>query len=121
MSERQVEKLSALLVSIKTENRDLDDWDLTLTCDHVVRCTQHRDHDHYSRRVVDCPTCATRRGVVEVERVGPTDDPEGRVQRERLLSELQAAKAKLERQRRTVEKTQRRIDELSEKLRAAES
>jgi hypothetical protein len=42
------------------------------------------------------------------------------VQRERLLSELQAAKTKPERQRRAIEKTKRQVDELSEKLRADE-
>ncbi|TMR37258.1 hypothetical protein [Actinomadura geliboluensis] len=120
LSHRQIEHISRIFASVKSEvrKRDLDDWDLTLTCDHMVRVTQHRDHDYYSRRVVDCPTCSARRGVVQAHRIGPTDDAEGRVRTARLVEELQAAEAKLERQNKAITKTQRRIEELGAQLRA---
>jgi hypothetical protein len=118
LSDRQIERISAILTPVRSEVRkqDLDDWDLALTCDHVVRVVQHRDHDHYSFRVVKCPTCGARRGIVQAHRVGPADDDEGRVRRARLAEELQALKAKLERQNKSIAKTQRRIVELNAQL-----
>jgi hypothetical protein len=123
LSHKQIEQISRIFSSAKSDvrKRDLDDWDLTLTCDHVVRVTQHRDHDYYSFRVVDCPTCGARRGVVQTHRIGPTDDTKGRVRTARLAEELQAAKAKLERQNKSIAKTQRRIQELSAQLRESGS
>lgn len=120
MSEKQVKAISEILFSRKTDKRDLDDWDLTLTCDHTVRRTQHRDHQHYSMSVASCPSCGKRRGVVEAVHVGPTEDPEGEVQRERLAAELQAAEAKRERQRKAMAKTEQRIAMIAEKLGGAE-
>jgi hypothetical protein len=117
MSERQIQKIRRILGgSVQTKKKDLDDWDLTLTCDHVVRRTQHRDHDQYSTHVVDCPACGARRGVVQTERVGPTEDLDELVQKERLTIEIQSAKAKLERQRKSAGATERRIDELTRQL-----
>jgi hypothetical protein len=43
LSERQIEHISQILSTARTDKKDLDDWDLTLTCDHVVRRTQHRE------------------------------------------------------------------------------
>ncbi|MGW5116484.1 hypothetical protein ACWEQ8_13805 [Streptomyces noursei] len=113
MSEKQWEAIAEILFSHKTDKRELDDWDLTLTCDHTVRKTQHRDHQHYSTSVVQCPTCGQRRGVVEAVRIGPTEDPEGKVQRERLAAELRKAQAKLERQRKATAKTEQQVTDLA--------
>ncbi len=92
MSALQIEKLGQIFSSARAHARvrteDLDAWDLTLTCDHVVRCTQHRDHDRYGIAVTDCPTCGRRHGVVTARRVGPADDKSGQVARDRLAAEL---------------------------------
>lgn len=59
-----------------TRPEDLDAWDLTLTCGHTVRRTQHRDHgDRRSWRVAECATGEQRRGVIAAERIGPAGDP----------------------------------------------
>lgn len=84
LSEEQAKVIKEILLGHETNKRDLDDWDLTLTCDHTVRLTQHRDRRSFSTSVVPCPTCRERRGVVEAVHVGPTEDPAGEVRRERL-------------------------------------
>ncbi|MFE6025630.1 hypothetical protein [Streptomyces niveus] len=116
MGEEQTKAIAKILFSPMPEKRHLDDWDLTLTCDHTVRHTQHRDHQRYSTAVVACPTCGTRRGVVGAVHIGPSDDPEGEVQQERLATELQAAEAKLERQRKTTAKTEQQVAKIVRKL-----
>ncbi|MGJ5754347.1 hypothetical protein FB563_2514 [Streptomyces puniciscabiei] len=116
MGEEQARAIAKILFGHKTDKRDLNDWDLTLTCDHTVRRTQHRDHQHYSTSVVQCPTCGERRGVIEAALVGPTEDSDGKVQQERLATELRAAKAKLERQRKAAIKTEQRIADIAKEL-----
>jgi hypothetical protein len=97
--------------------KDLDAWDLTLTCGHIVRRTQHRDHDRYT----DCLACGTRRCVVTAQRAGSADDMNGQAARDRLAAELVAAQAKLDRQREAIKATERGITELSQKLKKARS
>ncbi|MEU3290370.1 hypothetical protein [Streptomyces longwoodensis] len=102
--------------------KDLDTWDLTLRCDHVVPHIQHREHSYVSTRVVDCPACGERRGVVSSERVGSAYQDDGTVlnraeaDRERLAQELTAAEAKLARQQKSAAATQRRIAKIQEEL-----
>lgn len=120
LSERQRKAIVGILLSHKTDKRELDDWDLTLTCEHTVRETQHRDNQRYSASVVQCPACGQRRGVVEAVHVGPTEDPEGEIQRERFTAELQETQAKLERQRKAMAKTERHVAELTGKLEESE-
>ena len=69
MSDRQAERIAQISSSARVRKEDLDGWDLTLTCGHVVRRTQHRDHDRYTGRVTDCPACGMRRGVVTAQRI----------------------------------------------------
>jgi hypothetical protein len=117
LSDRQAEQVARILSSARVRSEDLDAWDLTLTCDHVVRCTQHRDNgDRCSTAVTDCPTCGRRRGVVTARRVGPAGDKSGQVARDRLNAGLAAERAKLGKQRSTVEATERRIADLTAKL-----
>lgn len=120
MSALQIEKLGQIFSSARAHARvrteDLDAWDLTLTCDHVVRCAQHRDHDRYGIAVTDCPTCGRRRGVVTARRVGPADDKSGQVARDRLAAELAEARVKLDKQRKAVMATEHRIADLTRKL-----
>jgi hypothetical protein len=119
MSDRQIEQIAQILSSASVRTQDLDAWDLALTCGHVVRRTQHRDHDRYTTGVTECPECGTRRGVVTAQRRGPADDWNGQVARERLTAELAAAQAKLDRQRKAIKATERGIAELTQKLQNA--
>lgn len=116
ISDRQIERIRQILFSARVRNEDLDAWQLTLTCGHVVRRAQHRDHHTCTARVADCPECGMRRGVVTADRTGPMDDRSGQVARQRLAAELQVAQARLDRQRKAVEATERRIAELAQKL-----
>ncbi|MBC6463343.1 hypothetical protein [Actinomadura sp. HBU206391] len=119
LSQRQIEAISKILVPAvarRTTKDDLDDWDLTLTCDHVVRVQAHRSNRHYSARVLDCPECNDRRGVVTQQRIGPSGDRAGQVERERLTAEIKSAEEKLRRQRRAMEKTEEAIRALSDQL-----
>ncbi|MEU3508549.1 hypothetical protein ABZ733_11585 [Streptomyces longwoodensis] len=120
-----MEKLANLFASWPSREerkKDLDTWDLTLRCDHVVPHIQHREHSYVSTRVVDCPECGERRGVVSSERVGPAYRDDGTIReraaadRERLARQLAAAEAKLTRQQKNAAATQRRIAELQEEL-----
>lgn len=59
----------ATILRTPTNRKELDTWRLTLTCDHTVDRTSHRSNQHWSTRVVECPTCASHRGVVDAERL----------------------------------------------------
>ncbi|TFV32612.1 hypothetical protein E4K10_22755 [Streptomyces sp. T1317-0309] len=122
---KQMEKLARLFASWPSQEerkKDLDTWNLTLRCDHVVPHIQHREHSYVSARVVDCPECGERRGVVSSEQVGPAYRDDGTIRerakadQERLAQELAAAKAKLARQQKNAAATQRRITEIQEEL-----
>jgi hypothetical protein len=115
LSDRQVEQMAQILSSARLRTQDLDAWDLTLTCGHVVRRTQRRDHDRYAIGVTDCPECGSRRGVVASERTGSADKP-GQASQDRLAAALTAAKAKLDRQRAAMQASERAVADLSEKL-----
>ncbi|MGA4540877.1 hypothetical protein ACPA54_12850 [Uniformispora flossi] len=115
MSARQWKAISRILDSGPKDPdrwKELDAWDLALTCNHVVQKTAHRSNDRYSASVIDCPECGQKRGIVEQTRVGPADDPEGRIREERLAQELAAAEAKLVRQRQATAATEARIADL---------
>jgi len=117
LSTWQIEQVGRIFSSASVRPEDLDAWDLTLTCDHVVRHTQHRDYrDRCSTSVTTCPACARRRGVVTARRVGPADNPGGQVAQERLTAELTQAQAKLDKQRNAVKATERRIADLAREL-----
>ncbi|MFJ6738884.1 hypothetical protein ACIQOU_08245 [Streptomyces sp. NPDC091279] len=125
MGPKQVEKLARLFASWPSREerkKDLDSWALTLRCDHVVPHIQHRENTRVSTRVVDCPECGERRGVVSSERVGPAYRDDGTIRervaadRERLARELAAAEAKLTRQQKNAAATQRHIAELQKEL-----
>ncbi|MGW7082216.1 hypothetical protein ACWGH2_01780 [Streptomyces sp. NPDC054871] len=110
--------------------RDLDDWDLTLTCDHIVRGTQHRrNQQRYSATVENCPTCGTRRGVVSAVHIGPTEDPDrdvrlkraaAKARRERLVGELRAAETKRDKQRMAMSETEQQIAQIAKELQDTE-
>jgi len=116
MSPQQWHEIERILSSHPARHEDQDAWDLTLTCGHTVRRTQHRDHDRYGARVVECPTCEQRRGVIAAQHIGPADDPAGKVARDRLTASLAAAQAKLDKQRRATAAAERKVAELTREL-----
>jgi hypothetical protein len=116
LSDSQAEQIARIFSSVTVRKQDLDAWDLTLTCAHIVRHSAHRDNDRYLARVVECASCGERRGVVIALRIGPIDDPDGQVARERLSAELAAAQAKLAKQRKAVEATERSISALTKQI-----
>ncbi|MFF4420556.1 hypothetical protein ACFY04_07180 [Streptomyces sp. NPDC001549] len=120
----QIEKLSRLFQSFPSaeeRKKDLDAWELILTCDHVTTFIQHRENT-YVRRVVDCPECQTRRGVVDSKRLGPAYTDEGvkaawsEAEQARLAAELSKAKEQLRRQQQRAAATNNRIEELQKQL-----
>ncbi|MEU6416056.1 hypothetical protein [Streptomyces spiralis] len=125
MGAKQMKDLASLFASWASQEerkKDLDAWNLTLRCHHVVPHIQHRESSYVSARVVGCQECGERRGVASSERVGPAYRDDGTVRdlaeadRERLAQELAAAKAKLAPQQKNAAATQRRITEMQEEL-----
>jgi hypothetical protein len=123
----QIEKMARLVSSwpsAEERKKDQDAWELTLTCDHIVRHTQHREHSRVSTAVVGCPECGGRRGVVQSVHVGPAysdaalQTERAVADRERLTGELAAAQEKLRREERKAEATRRRIEEMRKQLEA---
>ncbi|MFI5803478.1 hypothetical protein [Streptomyces sp. NPDC051561] len=112
----------ATLPSEEERKKDLDTWDLTLTCDHVAQYTQHREHDRVSIGVADCPECGERRGVAQSLRVGPAYSGEtvrverAAADRERIAAELAAVQEKLRREERKAAATRRRVEEMQKQL-----
>jgi hypothetical protein len=116
LTAQQIEKVTRIFSSARTRPEDLDGWDLTLTCGHTVRRTQHRDHgDRHSWLVVECVTCRQRRGVT-AQRIGPAGDPDGQIARDRLGAELAQAPAKLDKHRKATAVAEGKVAELAGKL-----
>ncbi|MGW1143547.1 hypothetical protein ACWD6I_00505 [Streptomyces sp. NPDC002454] len=120
----QIEKLSRLFQSFPSaeeRKKHLDAWELILTCDHVTTFIQHRENT-YVRRVVDCPECQMRRGVVDSKRLGPAYTDEGvkaarsEAEQARLAAELAKAKEQLRRQQQRAAATSNRIEQLQKQL-----
>jgi hypothetical protein len=57
--------------------------------------------------------------IVQSIRVGPADDPEGRIRAERLAQDLDAAQVKLARQQKAATATEKRIAELRREVDAS--
>lgn len=100
VSPTQIEDISRLTAGWKKpDQRELDTWQLQLTCDHVVKQQMHHTNQYWSRSVIDCPTCGTPRGVVTSERIR-TGETEAREQEAARAKELRAAKQELAKLRR---------------------
>lgn len=126
--DEQAKAIAKILFS-KLDVRDLDDWDVTLTCNHVVRGTKHRQQQRYSATVENCPACETRRGVVSAVHIGPAADPDRDVRlkraaekerRQRLAVELRTAEVKRDKHRKAMGEMEQRVAEINEELRGAE-
>jgi hypothetical protein len=117
MSPEQVERLASMLktfAALPTPDRDLDEWEVTLTCDHVMRRRQHRSSPYFSNlQIIPCDICGVGRAI-KFERIGPAVSAEqvAAVERDRLLAELRQAEEKLARCRAAADKVQKHVDEL---------
>lgn len=117
LSPAQIERLR-LLLSPAPMKKDVeeDEWELTLTCDHVIRDTQSRERDKWDTAVVGCPACGIRRGVVTARWSGPSEARERKAEAERIAAELKSAKSELRRQRSAAKAADRRVGDLEGKL-----
>ncbi len=73
MSQSQIDHIAAILRGHKPNPAELDTWRLTPTCEHTVDRTAHQSNQSWTCRVVECPTCGRHRGVVEAEKLEPTE------------------------------------------------
>lgn len=114
LSEQQIADISRIMSGWdKPDPRELDAWELLLTCDHSVQHQLHKSNTYWSRSVLDCPTCGEARGVVEAARLPAPDDKaiEKEERRQKTLKEAERELAKLRREAKTVE---RRINALAD-------
>jgi hypothetical protein len=120
-SERRYQEVQAMLASFqKVDDRDLDEWRLSLICDHVVSRTMHRSNERFTLGVTDCPTCGVRRGIVQQRRLGPAALIGGVAAKKQLAADLKSAKRKLGQQRKLVQEMEARVKRLSEQIRQLE-
>ena len=122
MSPAKANELGSLLRSIlsrKPDARELNTWRLTLTCDHVVQRTQHRDHQTWTTRVVECQECSRHRGVICADLLPYSEGPGHDERASPEQSELQraAAERELKKLRSQSAKLQQRIEELERLVR----
>lgn len=74
MSDEQIKEVAAIFARFSARRpspEELDTWQLTLTCDHVLQKTQHSSNTYWSSSVADCPECQQKRGIVTKERLPP--------------------------------------------------
>lgn len=82
MSAQTIERVRSLLEGIRTEVDDphyrarLIVWELSLTCGHTVRKTQHSDQETYSLySTVKCQECSGEiMGILAAVRIGPAGE-----------------------------------------------
>lgn len=116
----QAERLSRLFISFtKYPPHEYDEWELTLTCDHLVRARQHRSNGGWNNcGVVARPTCEITRGIVQSTLIGPAVGPEERpvVELQRLQTELEQAEKQAARRRAAAEKAEQHLAALKSRL-----
>jgi hypothetical protein len=82
MSAETIERLRPLLEGIRARGDDphhrarLIVWELTLTCGHTPRKTQHPDHEHYNLYgTLECRECDGEiMGILAAVRIGPAGE-----------------------------------------------
>lgn len=80
LSAEHVEELRRLLSSWPKPNpANLVVWELTHTCGHTVRRTQHQDYKEWNlHSTYECEECGGEiRGVISAVRIGPVPEVEG--------------------------------------------
>lgn len=105
LSPQQYEHISRILTSSPRREEDLDIWERTLTCSHVVKKSVHHTNQHPSFSTAWCPECEMTRGVVAstktveaaarlAEAKRKRDDQVARAERELKRAEKVAADAR---------------------------
>ncbi len=64
MSRKQYEHVECIFANSRRREEELDIWDRTLTCGHVVEQSVHDTNQHPSFSTAWCPECEMTRGVV---------------------------------------------------------
>lgn len=112
LSDKQIGSIRAIFERAGRPNpADLDTWQLTLTCDHVVDKTQHHTNTYWSASTVHCPECGQTRGIVISEK--PPAAPARRAaEHKRLTTELGVARRELDKHQKRADTARRRLDKL---------
>ncbi|THV43069.1 hypothetical protein [Glycomyces buryatensis] len=110
--QRVVEILSTAL---KRDPSELDSWELTLTCDHTIERSADPSYSFSSCSVEPCDECQEYRGVVTAIRL-PPDSARHRRETQRLTSEIEIARADLERVQKRAAAAGRKLARLENEL-----
>ncbi|MCE7009977.1 hypothetical protein LWC34_45300 [Kibdelosporangium philippinense] len=116
LSEDQLAAVASVLTRVRPKDpAELDTWQLTLTCDHVIRKTQHHSHTYWSASVATCPDCQRIRGIVTTERLPPSVVRRD-AEQHRLADDLAKARLEHERVQKRADSVRTRINELESQL-----
>jgi hypothetical protein len=115
LSPGQIERLRELFRLGPANERELDEWRLSLTCDHELVRRQHHSNRTWTTAVVECQDCGTRRGVVQAERIGPAV---ATAERQRLAAQLATATTAAARHHRAADRAEQLVAELTARIAA---
>ncbi|WP_158230839.1 hypothetical protein [Frankia sp. CcI49] len=116
LSDQQIDHLAKLFRGFGTPNpAELDTWRLSLTCEHIADVTQHSSNTTFSRSVVRCEQCGQTRGIVDAEKLPPTETRRIAEER-RLVTAVTQARENLDRHERQVASARRRVQKLERDL-----
>jgi len=117
LSDATLRRVAAILGNVtRPDPAELDTWRMILTCDHLVEVTMHRTVSQPSM-TTRCEQCAQTRGVVEAEKLPPTEAR--RLAEERRLAEALAdAQRQVDRYDRQAANARRRVQALEQDIRA---
>ncbi|MBB5808924.1 hypothetical protein F4560_008692 [Saccharothrix ecbatanensis] len=115
LSEEQVATIREIFNSNKPDPSELDTWQLTLTCDHLVEATQHHTNTYWYRSVTNCPECQQVRGIVSSVKL-PPGDARLTAERRSLQESLTKARVEEDRLQKRVDKARQRVSAMEEQL-----
>lgn len=116
LSQAQIDAIAGILASIRSTPRQLDEWSLTLTCDHTVVAKQHPSHTYWSSSVASCPDCGRERGVVDAIRIGAAANSRSKARQEELRQDLASAQSKLDRHRKQTARAELAVEKIKRDL-----
>lgn len=115
LTKDEIAAFSAFWASFRPKDpAELDTWQLTLTCDHVIEKTQHHSNTYWSGSVDNCPDCQQTRGIVTAERLQSTSAHDA--ERHRMAAEIVKARTAHERLQKRADSSLRRINKLESQI-----
>lgn len=115
LSEEQISAIRDIFARNRPDPAELDTWQLTLTCDHVIEKVQHCSNTYWSSTVADCPDCQQKRGIVSTEKL-PSGSARRDAEERRVADELVKARAEHERLQKRADSARRRMNKLESQL-----